>query len=349
MERAISKSEASRDPIATARLHALLRFTAGTTVAFIASEAMGWAPTFLAPVLVAVLLASLPAAPPLKVGLGLVLVMAVAAGLAFVLSSLLQLVPIILTGLVGVLIFVAFEAMAQQRAKLPATLLLLCMATIPVIALTAPAYAAVLPKALVRSMAVAVVLVWAVYAAWPCIARRPPQPAAVAKDEPIKMALVGTAVVMPVMLAHLLFGLADALPVLVTVVLLVATFDIREGATESLVKMLGNLVGGLIAIVAFIVLAVFPSLLTLGLITVVISAFSAARIAKGGAQAAVALMTFNSALIVLSTAIGNPSASSGVWLTRLFQFGLACVFATAMMTLIWGNKGFAPKTQANTR
>ena len=86
-----------------------------------------------------------------------------------------------------------------------------------------------------------------------CCRRRPPAAAPV--HSPVSHALVGTAVVMPVMLVYLLFGIADALPVLVTTVLLVANFDPRQGATQGLAMMLGNFIGGLIGMVAFHLLA----------------------------------------------------------------------------------------------
>ena len=44
----------------SARLHTILRFAGGTTGAFVVSEAMGWYPTFLGPLLAGVLLANLP-------------------------------------------------------------------------------------------------------------------------------------------------------------------------------------------------------------------------------------------------------------------------------------------------
>ena len=163
-------------------------------------------------------------------------------------------------------------------------------------------------------------------------------------NSPLATALVGTAVVMPVMLVYLLFGLADALPVLVTTVLLVANFDVREGATQGLAMMLGNLIGGLIGMVAFHLLAVIPSLTGLALITFLIAAAFAMRIDKGGEGAAITLMTCNSAMIILSTAIASPSSSSGVWLTRLIYFALACLFAIGMMTVVWRKKPDAEST-----
>jgi hypothetical protein len=102
--------------------------------------------------------------------------------------------------------------------------------------------------------------------------------------------------------------------------------------------MVGNFIGGMIGFTAFLLLGMAPSLVTLALITFLIAAAFAIRIDKGGPAAAVALITCNSTLIILSTAIANPSSSSGVWLTRLVQFAFACLFAIGMMSLVWRKK-----------
>jgi len=338
MSQAITLGGTARDPIATARIHAILRFSVGVTVAFVLAETMGWVPTFLIPVLVAVLLTSLPFSPPLKLGLALVAVMAASALVAFLLPSLLSETPLILVGALALVVFLAFAAMAQGRAKLQATFLLLSISTIPVIAIIAPAQAGVMPLAMVRGIAVAVLVLWCMYALWPEVAPRGAAPAQAPIASPVKTALVGTAVVMPVMLVYLLLGLANALPVLVTTVLLVANFDPQQGAMQGLAMMVGNLVGGLIGLVAYMLLGIAPSLVTLALLTFLIAIAFAIRIGKGGPGAAIALLTCNSTLIILGTAISDPSSSSGVWITRLLQFALACTFAVSMMILVWPRK-----------
>ena len=166
----------TRDPVALARLHGVLRFGTGVTVAFVLAEAMGWTPTFLPSVLVAVLLANLPFSPPLKLGLGLIGVMAASALIAFLLPSLLNETPQILVGALAVVVFAAFTAMAHGRAKLQATFLLLSISTIPVIAIIAPAQAGIMPVAMVRGMAVAVLILWCMHALWPRVAPRSTPP-----------------------------------------------------------------------------------------------------------------------------------------------------------------------------
>ena len=105
----------SVEPADAARLHFVLRFAVGTTFAYTVCEYMGWQPSALAAVLSGILLANLPTAPPVKVGLVLVLVMYLSGWLAFALTMWLHEVPHILFGVIGLILFLAFS----ERLKVP--------------------------------------------------------------------------------------------------------------------------------------------------------------------------------------------------------------------------------------
>lgn len=322
----------------TARLHTLLRFCVATTATFAASEAMGWYPSFLAPVLAAFMLANLPGSLPFKAGAVVILIMSASAFFAYVLTSLLQYRPEVLFGVFGLIVFVSFAAMASGRGQLPAMLLLICIATIPVITLVAPQQAGALPQAYARGVTLAVTAVWTVYAIWPQTSIAPPKPSASQGLSPLSLAIAGTAIVLPLMLVFLMFGITDAMPVLITTIVLVTNFDPRRGAMTGLAMLIGNFVGGLTALIAYHLLQIAPSLMTLTLLCFLISAWFAAQIEKGGPGAAVGLVTFNQVMIILSLAILQGSSNSGLWLTRLFQFSMAVAFAVAMMTLAWSGR-----------
>ena len=228
-----------------AKLHATLRFAVAVTAAFVVCEVMQWTPTFLAPVLTAVLLANLPMRPPLKLGLVLIAAMTMAALFAFGLSSLFRGTPPVLFGLVALSMFLSFYAMLTGRQALPFMLLLICLSTIPVVVMVAPAMAGMFPIALIRGIALALAMIWVVYVPWTRMVVPKPKPAAApSAATPLARALLSTAVVMPLMLVYLMFGLADVLPVLVTTVLLVINFDLQSGRAQALGMIIGNFVGG---------------------------------------------------------------------------------------------------------
>ena len=326
------------DPAEAARLHFVLRFSVGTTAVFILCEFMGWQPSALAPVLTGVLLANLPVSPPLKVGLVLVLVMAFAAWSAFFLTTLLSQAPQLLFGIIGLIMFLCFAGLAQAKAQLPLTLLLICMAVVPVVTLTLSQFAGVLPGMLVRAMALAVIFTWIAFAIWPIPSPKNPDPPAPPAEQPAALAALGVAIVLPVMLVYMLFGITDAIPVLLTTVLLVAKMEEERGAASAWAKLNGNFLGGFVAVAAYYVLAIAPSLATLALIVFTIGFGFALQIAKGGVRGGNALIGYNAAMVIFGLALLKGPANSGTWGARVVQFAIACIFAVGMMTLLWPRK-----------
>ena len=152
---------------------------------------------------------------------------------------------------------------------------------------------------------------------------------------PLGMALLATAVVVPLMLVYLLFGLADALPVIVTTVMLVVNFDMQRSRVHAWVMILGNFAGGLLGLLMHAVLLTTPSLPFLAVLLFLVLLGFGQRIAAGGPAAAVALITCNAMLIIFGSAIASGPGSLSVWLARLFQFALAGAFAVGMMNLLW--------------
>jgi hypothetical protein len=334
---------AGKDPAALARLHGVLRFAAGGTAALVICEAMGWYPTFLAPLLAAVLLANLPSGLPFKVGVVLILVQAAGAYAAFILSSLMHGTPVILFGAISLILLLCFANLAQGRGFLPILLVLISFSTIPIVTMIAPQQAGALPLAFTRGMAVAVMVTWLVHAVWPKVASAVPPSPPTASAYPVAMALTGIAIVLPLMLVYLMYGITDALPVLITTVVLVINFDPKRSATQGLVMMIANFLGGMVALLAYVLLQVAPSLLTLTLITFLVALFFGVRVERGGPRGAVGLITFNQSMVLFSLALAPGGSSAGLWGTRLLQFGIACIFAVGMMSLLW------PRLEAGSR
>lgn len=321
----------------------MLRFSFATTAAFIFCEYMGWQPSVLAPVLTGVLIANLPVSPPFKVGMVLVIVMAISAWLAFFLTVWLSQVPYLLFGIIGLVMFVAFAGLAQAKGQLPLTLLLICFTVVPVVTLTVSEFAGMFPSMLVRGMALAVIFTWIAFAVWPIPSPKKPDPGAAPLENPVLAAATGAAIVLPVMLVYLMFGLTDAIPVLLTTVLIVAKMEEERGAVSGIAKLLGNFLGGFVAVAAYYLLSFAPSLGTLALITFLIGAGFGSVIVKGGPRGGGALVGYNATMVIFGLALLKGPSNSGTWGARVVQFAIACSFAIGMMTLLF------PRLQSSKR
>jgi Protein of unknown function (DUF2955) len=332
---ALSPLRQDENLVAAAQLHFVLRFSVATSAAFVICEWLGWQPSALAPVLTAVLLSNLPVSPPPKVGLVLILVMAACAWFAFFLTTLLSQVPFLLFAALGLTMFLSFAGLAQAKAQLPLTLLLMCIATVPLVTLTVSEHAGIFPSLLTRAMALAVIFVWSAYAIWPLPSPNAPGPPTPPLRSPVAAAALGTAIVLPLMLIYLLFGLTDAIPVLLTTVLLVAKMEEERGAASGWAKLVGNFLGGILAVAAFYLLQIAPSLATLAVITFLIGSAFARQIVKGGVRGGNALLAYNATMVIFGLAILKGPANSGVWGARVVQFAIATAFAIGMMRLLW--------------
>ena len=315
----------------------MLRFAFGVTLAFVASELLEWIPTFLAPVLVAVVLVNVPVRPPLKVGVGLIVIIAAAALIALFLCAVLRGAPAILFGATALVVFLALHAIAQGRPRIAPILLLICVTAIPVVALESQSAASAFAWALVRAMCFAVLVVWIAHLLWPKV--MPPRPAASAAplspDVALKNALLGTAILTPLMLVYLMFGIADALPVLIGSVMIVANLDFRSGRKQAVALVIGNTAGGIASLALFLLLVLNPSVVTLTLILLVAALAFGWRITAGDPMAAVVLVAFNAMMIVFSSSLLSDNGTFSIWVTRLTQFLIAGAFAIGMMALLW--------------
>lgn len=323
------------DPEQAALMHFILRFAVGTTLGFTVCEWMGWQPSGLCAVLSGIMLAKLPFAPPLKLGLALVLVMFLSAWIAYALSARLHGVPIILFGLIGLILFLAFYGLARAKAQLPLTLLLICLAIIPVLTLTHPNQAIRMAEVLTRAMGLAVINCWIMHAIWPKLPKIPPAAPQGAVDAPVATALIGTFIVLPVMLVYWLFGLTDAMPVLLQVVLLVAKMEEERSKATAVAKLISNFLGGFVGLAAYLVLGISPTLINFALIVFMLSVWFGFQISKGGTRGSNAELAFNATMIIFGIFILKGDANAGAWSARMVQFFIGCSFAIAMMALFW--------------
>lgn len=319
------------------REQTVMRLAFGVTLAFVIAELAGWAPTFLPPVLTAFVLVNIPVRPPLKVALGFIVVVSASALLAVLLCAALRGAPVILFGITALVVFRALYALAQGTPILGPLMLMICVTAIPVVSLQSPYAGGQFAFALARAAVVAVLIAWTVYLFWPKFAV--PKPAPKAAPMPpalaLRSALLGTAIVAPLMLAYQLFGLFQALPALIATVMIVSSLNLQAGRKQALGLALANFVGGVASLALILMLVLNPSLATFTLIILAGSLIIGWRITRGDPMAALFVVAFNACLIVFSSSIGSDSGTFSIWLTRLTHFLIAGAFAIGMMALLW--------------
>jgi hypothetical protein len=164
--------------------------------------------------------------------------------------------------------------------------------------------------------------------------KAPPPPPLPATATPLTLALLSTAVLLPLMLAYMLFGWLDLFPVLISTLIIVLNFDVARGQQQALALVAGNFAGGMFAILLYALFQSTPSLPFLALLLFLVQMGFGRRIAAGGPLAGVAVVGCNGMLIIFGSALGSNTPVSG-WIARVFQFALAGAFAVGALQFAW--------------
>lgn len=323
------------DAHALAVRHALLRYGTAVTVLFVLCEAMAWKPTFLAAVFASVLLSNLPGNPPLKVAIAIVASLTL-SGLTMVIISLaLYDAPILLFGATALCLFVTFHAMLSGGPGLPLLLALIAIGVVPVITMASPAQAWTLPSMLLRGVGLAILTIWIVYWIWPT----PPLPKAVDKadirTDPFWTAVAAAAIIIPLMLAYLMFTPIHAMPALMGAIIIIAQFQVERSAWRAWAYVIANVLGGVVGLVAFWVVLGWPHLFTLALVTFAIAMLPGRHIASASPKANTASIAANGMLIIFSSSLAAGPGSPDIWVERVFYYCFAGLFAIGGMQLLW--------------
>ena len=248
-----------------ARHRRMLRLALGTTLSFVTAEMLDWELSFLITVFLVQLLTSPGRAPGLRQGIAIVLVLGLATVAAATVSGLLVGMPALLAIVLGLVLFLAFVLQRSGRSPALGTLILVAFGLLPVVAVQAPELVPAVAFYLVRSGAVAVLWVWLLHALLPdpeAAASRAPAPrgAAAPPGGVVRTALTDTAVLLPVLLLAMTFEVPAALVIVLTVTAVLSQHSIAGGRRVALGLLLGNLVGGVTAMVAYQLLSAVPTL-----------------------------------------------------------------------------------------
>jgi hypothetical protein len=301
---------------------------------------LDWELSFLITVFVVQLLAPPGRGPGLGQGVAVVAALAIATGAAATLSSLLVGMPALFAIVLGLVLLVAFALQRRGRgAAALGTLIVIAFGFLPVVAVQAPELVPAVAYYLARSGAVAVLWVWLLHALLPdpeaAMARAPAPTGAAASGEVARAALTDTAVLLPVILLAMVFEVPAALVIVLTVTAVLRQNSMAGGRQGALGLLLGNLMGGLTAVVAYELLSAVPTLGFLTALLLLVSLLYASLIVSATSLAPLfvtALVTF---VIVFGMGVApfldEPYATLAI---RLRNLAIACVYAFAALSLL---------------
>jgi hypothetical protein len=315
--------------------HALaFRIAFAAAVGLTLGEVFGWDFPFL-PAMLAVQLLSGPGTVSVKQGLAFVAVMMVACALAVLLAQVFVDSPLVLLLTVSLVTFLAFLLLARGQAIGVAGTFLITTAVVPLLAIESVSVAYGFIYSLIAGSALAVLLTFAAHAFFPMRVQAQPVSARVQDErDSVALALANTAVLISLVIYFMLTVSPVSIVVVLTVIsILRQPAELGGGTAVGLI--LGNLVGGLAATIAYLLVTLFPSPAFLLLVALLVGLVLGDRIARGGESApiyTVGLMTF---LILLGLGLSPlPEDSGTLFITRVFDVMLGVVYAIGMASLL---------------
>ena len=318
-----------------------VRYAVGSTLAMAIAMGFQWNLSFLVPVLSLSFLATPKTRPNFRTGTVFVSVIAVACLTGLFLGRYLIPYPLVFLPFAGLLLLRVFYAQQSGRSPLLTTWLLIALLLIPLVIMMSPQLANLIALGIVFDAAVTIALVMFVY--WlfpePEASRSAVAPATADKprptaDERFQNAMLSTLVVWPVMVLFYMFQWTGSVLILIFVALLSQQPAFAKNWQAGKALIIGNVVGGVVAIAFYELLVTMPEFGFLLLLTLLTGLVFGARVFSGKPMAPLYGMAFSTVLLVIgSTTSSEGDAGSKVY-SRVIQMMLAVLYVVAVFGLI---------------
>ncbi len=308
-----------------------LRLGFGVALGFLLAELWGTPLSFLPPLLAVQLLAALRQPPTLRQGLGLLILIALISGVTLLVASAFAGKPLAYVMLVALMLFAGFLLDTAGKA-MPATFLLILGCMVPLVATQSIEAAAGVAAALVESAAIAVLTTWAMFAAFPAPAAAA-SAAPPAREASPKMALLNTLLLLPVLLTFMVSG-RTTFVVLIVIVSILRLGDRSTAHRAALGLLFGNVLGGIVATIAYGLITVQPGMIFFVLVVLLVALTFGGRIATGGPQAPLFLLALATFVLLLGIGVSPlPTDSGEAFTARLWNVMLAGAYAVGAVSL----------------
>lgn len=319
------------DPDLAAKRMAL-RLALGPVLGFALAELTDSAIYFFPPLMAVQFLAAMRHPPSLAQGAVLIALTVLLNGFALAVAGAFAGRPVIYTLLLGLLLLFGF-LLDTAGKTMPATLLLTLSTTLPLMSAQSVDAAAALASAFVEAVVMAILIAWAMFGLFPApvspTAARPP----VRPPSP-GTAFANTLAVLPVLVLFMASGQMSFV-ILLVIIAIVRLREQGSASRSALGLLFGNLLGGLVASIAFGFVTVQPGLPFFLLLVALVGLVFGARIATAAVRAPLYTVAFVTFLILLGIGVSPlPTETGEAFASRLVDVALAGLYAVGASILI---------------
>lgn len=309
----------------------VLRYAFGALLGVLVSVVSGGMLDYILPVLALPFLAGNKEVG-LKEGFNFVGTISLSVCFANALSLLCIQYPLVLILMTFMVLFAVYYSKHKLMTANVKVWMLISILLIPNIAVQSFALAQIISLNLIGQAISCIICIWICYYLFPVeeqvintITTSPSQPSLYSKQD-YKRALIRTIVIMPVIVLFYFFNLASSLLVLIFIAILSMQAGFGADFKAGKAIIIGNLSGGLLAIVIYEIYALVP-IVSFFLMTVLFMGLVLGRkLFSGLPMAPLFGMAFSTFLLIIgSTTSGDETANSKVWI-RVAQIMMAVVY-----------------------
>ena len=326
----------------------ILRYVAGSTIAIALALGVAWDLSFLLPVLSLGYFAPGAKPPTFKQGVLFVGIIIVSSFLVLLFTKIFMeylwvFIPLLALALLH--IFYTNKINAANKVFVLMTLLL-----IPMLGFISIELAYSVANSIIIGALLTLLLVWTVHALIPDVKVSgnsvKAKPKAELPEDNVRFtsALNTLIVVFPVVLAFFFFQWAGGLIILIFIAILSMqpSFSFKAGFA----LILGNLIGGIVAIIIYEMLVVVPLFSFMILVIILAGLFFASKLYSGKKTAPLYGMAFSTILLIIGQATtGTSDAGDKVWI-RVLQIMIAVIYVVVAFAVLQAIKERKLKSKA---
>ena len=314
----------------------VLRFFVGVVTSVIIAFAIDWPFAFITPVFVAKFLGTEKPALPFKALASVFLIIFFALILGGIATRLLLPYPIVFLLLMTLLIFWISYWNNSGGNELVITMLLVGFTVVPMLGLLHQAVAELFTVGFLFSCFVSLIVTMIFHVLIPDNLSKetvtsPVTPPLPEKEIRVRYALLSTLMIMPVMAFFFYFNLSSSVLILVFIAIMAQKPDLIAGVKGGKALLVGNTIGGIVAIAMYSVLVMIPTFPFLILLFALVIISFGRLIFSTRPMAPLYAMALGTIIILISSATMGDADASEKFYTRIFQIACACfyvIFAT---------------------
>ena len=311
----------------------ILRYAIGTAVAVLLAQTIAWDLAYVMPILVHGVLASPAPRPTLKGGLLILVIISIGCLAGLLMGGLFLPYPAIFLLVIGLFLLHLFYAKAGGAPAPVITFLLITILLIPAIMMQSYWLAIKVAAGLMLTATSMILVVWMAYGLFPDpVEPAPTEPPKRSSEEIVDRrknlttALMTIAVVFPVVVSFFVLERLESTILIVFVAILSMQSGFAKDINAGKVLILGNLIGGAMAIVVYKLLVIAPTLpLLIGLIA--LAGLICGRALFSGHKAGPLYgMAFSTMLLIVGSVTTSTEDAATKVYSRITQIMCAVVY-----------------------